>query len=369
MAPGRAAPVVVIGASAAGLAVAACLKSAGISADLLERSDRVGATWRGHYDRLHLHTSKGSSALPGLPFPADHPRYPSRDQVVAYLERYAAFHGLTPSFGETVLSVTRDEPGWSVQTDRRTLVARHVVVATGYTRVPWRPTWPGQDTFAGEILHSSAYSNGERWRGRRVLVVGFGNSGGEIAIDLVEHGASPTLAVRGAVNVLPRDLFGVPILAVASILRLLPPRLADQLGAPLLRLSVGDIANAGLRKLPYGAMEQIQRDARIPLLDVGTLALLRAGRIRAAPGVRAFTPGGVVFDGGEEQPFDAVVLATGYRACLGDIVPALGGEGVLPGGTEPLPGLHLCGFVLSTRGMLNEIGHEARAIAKQIAAT
>ena len=128
-------------------------------------------------------TNKGSSALPGLDFPADFPRYPSRAQVVSYLEQYAAHFGLKPSFDEAVTRVEPDADGWAVTTPKRRLVSKHVVLATGYTRVPLVPTWPGQDTFGGEVLHSSRYQNGAKWTGKAVLVVGFGNSGGEIAIE------------------------------------------------------------------------------------------------------------------------------------------------------------------------------------------
>jgi cation diffusion facilitator CzcD-associated flavoprotein CzcO len=362
---------IVVGAGPAGLAISACLKERGAQVQILERAPNVGSAWRGHYERLHLHTDKGNSALPGFPFPRDYPRYPARLQVVEYLENYAKHFGLAPSFDEPVTRVEPQGAQWSVTTAKRTLTSEHLVIATGYTRVPLVPAWPGQEAFKGEVLHSSRFQNGEKWRGKRVLVVGFGNSGGEIAIDLHEHGAQPTLAVRSAVNVIPRELMGLPILAVAALMRMFPPRVADAMSAPLLNLTIGDITKLGLRKQPYGPMEQIHRDGRIPLIDVGTVALLRSGGIKLARGLERFTAEGVTFEGGETKPFDAVVLATGYKPALEDFVPFAAelcdAHGFPKHSGTVKPGLHLCGFELSTRGMLKEIAIEARHLATAIA--
>ena len=140
----------ILGAGPAGLAVGACLQQAGSPFELLEQKDAVGSAWRGHYRRLHLHTVKGHSALPGLPFPKEYPTYPSRQQVVDYLEVYARKFGLAPKTGEVVTAVRRARrgQGYEVESNGRTLHARRVVVATGYNRVPERPSWPGE--IAGE---------------------------------------------------------------------------------------------------------------------------------------------------------------------------------------------------------------------------
>jgi indole-3-pyruvate monooxygenase len=364
--------VIVVGAGPAGLAVAGCLKQRGVTALLIEGSRQVGAAWRGHYDRLHLHTHRGGSALPGLRFPADCPRYPSREQVVAYLEGYARHFGLEPALGEPVSRVAREGEQWVVTTSKRQIATKHVVIATGNTRVPVQPGWPGLETFKGEVLHSSRYKNGAAWKDRRVLVVGIGNSGAEIAIDLHEHGAKPTIAVRSPVNVVPRELFGLPILMAGALFRPFPPKIADALNAPLMRLSIGDITKLGLRRQSYGVIEGIARHGRVPLIDVGTLALVRAGHVKIAPGVERFTATSAVFEGGASEPFDAVVLATGYRPALEDFLPSAADlcdeHGFPRADGEVSPGLHLCGFRPSVRGMLKEIGIEARRTARAIAA-
>ncbi len=366
--------VIVIGAGPAGLAVSACLTQRGIRPLLLERAEHVGNAWRNHYSRLHLHTHRRHSGLPLFPMPADFPRYPARDQVVGYLASYARHFGLLPKFGEWVVRLRAGASGWEVQTTNALHRAPHVVVATGYAREPIVPDWPGRAAFAGRVLHSSAYRNGAAFRGQRVLVVGFGNSGGEIAIDLTEQGATASLAVRGEVNVIPREILGVPILSIGIAQRLFPPAVADALSAPVLRAIFGDLASYGLRKAPYGPQVQIRRHKRIPLIDIGTMGLIREGRIAVRPGVASFTREGVTFADGREEPFDAVILATGYRPRVNEFLEgtdgALDASGAPLAGDEALriPGLHFCGFNVSANGMFRAISKEAPRIAATIAA-
>lgn len=361
----------IIGASAAGLATAACLKSRGRDAVILERDRHVGGAWRRHYDRLHLHTPKSGSALPGLPMPREWPRYPAREDVVKYLEDYAVHHGLEPIFEQAVRRLHREDDRWVATTGGRTWTAERVVVATGATHTPRRPTWPGLGEFPGDTLHSSEYRNGDAWADKDVLVVGFGNSACEIALDLHERGARPGLAVRSAVNIVPRDLWGIPILSVGIVMSLLPPALADIAGAPLVALAIGDVRKLGLRKLPYGPNVQIRAHKRIPLLDIGTVGLIRDGNCRVHPGLDRLDGDTVRFVDGTAQRYDAIVLATGYVPALGwidgvDTVLDEDGYPITSGIQSALPGLHFCGFTVSPSGMLREIGIEAHRIAAQL---
>lgn len=364
---------IVLGAGPAGLAVGACLGQAGVPCLILEQADEVAKAWRGHYERLHLHTDKGHSELPGFPFPRDYPRYPSRVQVIEYLEAYARHFGLEPRFGQRVVAARPADGAWEVRTQDTCYRAINLVVATGYNREPHRPTWPGQSSFAGPILHSSEYRNGKRFESQRVLVVGLGNSGGEIAIDLWEHGARPSLAVRGPVNVLPRELLGLPILAFGVLQGRLPPRVADALSAPVLRAVVGDLTRYGLRKSPHGPLTQIRREARIPLIDVGTIGLIKRGQVPVFPGVGHFTEDGVEFTDGRREGFDAVILATGYRPRVNEFLEGASracdesGTPLVSGQGGPVPGLYFCGFRVSPSGMLREIAREAQRIGEAIA--
>jgi indole-3-pyruvate monooxygenase len=366
------ATVVIVGASAAGLATAACLKRSGVDVILLEQSPSVGASWRGHYDRLHLHTPRMFSGLPHYPMPRSYPRYPSRDQVVAYLEEYAKSLDLQPRFNQRVVSVEQHASGWITRTPDAEYRSRFVVIATGYARQPNRPDFPGQSDFRGTVIHSKQYKTGAAYKGQSVLVVGFGNSGGEIAVDLAEQGAKPALSVRHAVNVVPRDILGIPVLAFSVYSPGRSPRLSDLLFAPVIRATVGDIRKLGLKKLPYGPQQQIARDKRIPLIDIGTLRHIREGRIAVYGGISRFTETGVVFEDGRELDLDAVVMATGYRPALHDFLPdaarvtnALGVPSV-SGGESALSGLYFCGFFVSPTGMLRAIARDAQSIAAAI---
>jgi hypothetical protein len=362
----------VVGAGPAGLAVAACLTRRSIPCVIVERSNAIGSSWRRHYERLHLHTDRRHSALPYVPFPAGTPRYPSREQVIAYLERYAQHFALSPRLNEEVRSIRRVDAAWTITSSSASYRSKHVVVATGYNRLPYMPAWPGQEHFGGRILHSSDYRNGESFRGQRVLVVGFGNSGGEIALDLHECGARVAVAVRGAVNIVPREILGLPILSIAIALSPLPARLSDALAAPLLRAIVGDITQLGLRKLPIGPITQIKTRARVPLVDVGTVKLIRDGSIEVLPGVRSMSEAAVTFADGATHPFDSIVVATGYRTGTDEFLeptdPASPArrEGVRDAAAGE-SGLHFCGFVVSPTGMLRDIGLEAMRIADKIA--
>jgi indole-3-pyruvate monooxygenase len=366
----------VIGASAAGLATAAELRKRGRPFEIVEAGDAVAGSWRRQYDRLHLHTPKRFSGLPGLAMPKAWPKYPARDQVVEYLESYQQHFALEPHFGEAVRRVERLDGGWETTTDKGVWRSDNVVVATGRARVPIRPSWPGMDQFHGDVLHSSEFRNGDPWKGRPVLVVGFGNSACEQALDLLERGAEVHLAVRSPVNVLPRDMFGVlPVLSLGIVMRHLPSGVADVLAGPMIRMTIGDVTKVGLRKLPYGPNTQIAHHNQVPLLDIGTMEQIKQGRIKIHGEIERFDADEVVFTDGTQLAVDAVVLATGYRAAVSDFL--VGWEAVCDssgtptrsGGPTALPGLYFCGMYVSPAGMLREIGLEATRVSKLIAPT
>lgn len=364
--------MLIVGAGPAGLATAACLRARGVDALVLEAEGTLGASWRRHYDRLHLHTVKEQSHLPGLAFPAEVPRYPSRDDVVAYLEAYAAKLGISPRTGERVTRVRAAGEALVVETERATYEARAVVMAAGFNRVPNGERLAGQEHFSGPILHAAQYRTGATFAGQRVLVVGAGNTGAEIALDLVEHGASPTLAARTPVNVVPRDFLGIPTQVTSIGLRKAPLRFADACARVVSWLSFGDLSRYGLARPPVGALSAIKLRRRIPVIDVGTIAAIKRGAITVKPAVAHLTDAGAAFVDGSACGADAVVLATGYRPALAELVDvpgALDAEGLPVSwkGAPLSPRLFFVGYRVVASGVLREIGREAAQVAEAIA--
>jgi cation diffusion facilitator CzcD-associated flavoprotein CzcO len=361
---------IIVGAGPAGLACAAAMRAAGLIATVLEKAGNVGSAWRRHYDRLHLHTHRGHSGLPGLPMPRSYPAYPSRAQVVAYLEGYAERFAIKPVFDTEVARLRRDGTRWRAHIASDSIAAPVVIVATGIAQAPHRPSWPGLQAYTGVILHSSEYRNPQPFAGKRVLVVGFGNSGGEIALDLADAGIDVVLAVRGPVQVLPRDLLGFPILSWAILYRRLPARLVDVMNAPILRLAVGDIEKLGLRRAAKGPRQMVDEDGRVPLIDIGTLARIKDGSIKIRGGIDRFTAEEVIFAGNVAEIFDAVILATGFRADLRRLIPDVDGvfdqygAPLVTGRPTAVPGLYFCGQITSPTGQLREIAIEAQRIAE-----
>ena len=365
---------IVIGAGPAGLAVGAVLRHANVPFVMLERAKRVGESWHHHYDRLHLHTPKSHSALPYRAYPHTYPRYPSRQQFVEYLDDYARTFELEPEFGREARRIARGAGGaWDVAMNAGDYRARRVVVATGFNRVPNVPRWPGQETFPGRTIHSREYTNAEVFRGSRVLVVGFGNSGAEIALDLAESGVRCAVAVRGKVNVIPRELLGVPIIMFALALRPLPTRVADRMTALTRRLAVGSLSDYGLVQRDDGPFTEVAKARQIPMIDVGTLARIRRGDIAVRKGVESFDGSEVRFADGTRERFDAVVLATGFTTGLSAMLPEHAsvldshGRSLACGRETEAAGLYFCGYDLSSTGMLRQIGIEALAIGRDIA--
>jgi cation diffusion facilitator CzcD-associated flavoprotein CzcO len=358
---------IIIGAGPAGLACAATMRAAGLAVTVLEKSDSVGAVWRRHYERLHLHTDRKHSGLPGMPMPRAYPVYPSRAQVVDYLESYAARFQIDPVFDTEVMSIRRDGALWLAETSRGSFSAPVVVVATGIAHAPYRPSWPGAETFRGLIVHSSNYRNPDAFKGKRTLVVGFGNSGGEIALDLAEAKVDVDIAVRSPVQIIPRDLLGRPILSWVIVYSFLPARLVDFINAPVLRFVLGNFEKLGLRRAAKGPRQMVEEDGRVPLIDVGTLAKIRDGSIGVRGGIDRVTADGVVFADGKQEAFDAVILATGFRPDLRRLLPGLDvfdAQGMpRVTGKPSAPGLYFCGQITVPTGQLREISIEAEQIA------
>ncbi|MEV5601420.1 NAD(P)/FAD-dependent oxidoreductase [Streptomyces sp. NPDC052299] len=370
-------PVYVIGGGPGGLAAAAALRARGVRAVVLEKSGAVGASWRGHYDRLHLHTTRRWSALPGLPMPRKFGRWVARDNVVRYLEKYAEHHELEVITGVEVSRVDRaaDGTGWRLSASGgRELTGRAVVVATGFNHTPRLPDWPGRETFTGELLHASDYRSPAPYAGKDVLVVGVGNTGAEIAVDLVEGGAARVrLAVRTVPHIVRRSTAGWPAQATGILVRRLPVALVDRAGRLMARAAVPDLSEHGLPRPDTGLYSRVKEGA-IPVQDVGLIDAVKRGRVEPVAAVESFDRDAVVLADGTRVTPEAVIAATGYHRAL---EPLVGHLGVLDARGRPLvhgprtpkqaPGLYFTGFTNPISGMLRELARDAERIAKRMA--
>ena len=241
---------VIVGAGSAGLGVACELQRRGIAPVVLERGD-VGQSWRQRYDRLRLNTSALLARVPGTPFPRGYGQFPTRDEIVAYLEAVADPVRDAIRTGVTAQSVDRTDAGWIVETSSGPVPARTVVIATGRDHTPVLPDWPGRDGFTGELLHTADYRNATPFTGMSVVVVGAGNSGAEIALDLAEGGAGRVmLSIRTPPHIVRRAIAGIPNDLFAIAMRPLPVRAADAIGEIVRRSRSATCARGGLRRLP-----------------------------------------------------------------------------------------------------------------------
>ncbi len=370
----REAHVAVVGAGAAGLSTAAALAKLGHEAVVLEQDDRIGAVWARRYERLRLHTVRRFSGLAHRPLPRDYPRYVPRDLYARYLEDYARHFGLAVQLSERVERVRVENaagpPSWRIETTDAVWRAPVVVLATGHFNRPVLPAWPGRDRFRGRLLHSAEYTTGRDFAGERVLVVGLGNTGAEIATDLRESGAAHVaVAVRTPPPITRRDLAGVPVQLFGLALSRFPAALVDGAGAVLRRIGTGDLRAHGLAPAAWGPFAA----RKPPVIDVGFLNELKGGRVAVRPALAELTETGVVFGDGSEERFDAVVAATGFDTGLAGLVDAPGvldahGSPRFPAGEPtPHPGLYFVGFRDTVRGHLFEANRDSRRLARTIA--
>ncbi len=364
--------ILVIGAGPAGLAASACLRREGLEHVVVERADHIGSAWRRHYDRLHLHTTKTYSALPMTPWPRAMPRYPSREQVLQYLQSYAAEHHIAPRLGVEVHSVKRNGDCFAVDTSAGWMTPRFVIMATGYNDVPNLPSVPGLDSFNGTAIHAGVYKNAAPYKGKRTLVVGCGNSGAEIALDLAEHGVDVAMVVRGPVHVVPRDMLGRPTQHTNVLLSHLPLGLRDAIALAAVGMVVGDLSRWGILRPKVGPNRMIEETGRIPMLDIGTIAMVKQGKIRVLPAVQEILPGSVRFVGGAVHTFESIIFATGYKPALGNVIA--GFEAIADARGRPhrfgeetgIAGLYFIGFKNPPTGALREIALEAPRVARSI---
>ncbi|KAK1260093.1 putative indole-3-pyruvate monooxygenase YUCCA4 [Acorus gramineus] len=350
---------IIVGAGPSGLAVAASLSESGVPSLVLERSDCVASLWQHRtYDRLKLHLPRQFCELPMMGFPESFPKYPSKLQFIQYMESYASRFGIRPLFRCAVSEARYDEGlgGWRVAVEGEgevAYVSRWLVVATGENSEAAVPELQGLERFCGgSVLHTSDYKTGANFDAKKVMVVGCGNSGMEV-------------------HVLPREIFGMSTFGVAmALLKWLPLKAVDKFLLAMAQLILGDTNRHGLRRPKTGPLELKNSTGKTPVLDVGTLAQIKSGKIKVVEGVKEITKRGAKFVDGKEEDFDAIILATGYKS---NVPSWLKGselftkEGMpktqFPNGWKGEKGLYSVGF--TRRGLLGTCS-DALNIAKDI---
>ncbi|KAI3687745.1 hypothetical protein L1987_81447 [Smallanthus sonchifolius] len=311
---------IIVGGGPSGIAVAACLKQQhGIPSLVLERNDCIASLWQQKaYDCVKLHLPKQVCELPMLGYPKSYPKYPTKNHFIAYITTYADHFGIKPLFNQKVESAWFElERGvWRVKTQDTGYESRWLVVATGENAEALVPEIPGSEMFEGALVHASEYKNGYEFRKKKVVVVGCGNSGMEISLDLSNHHAIPFIVVRNSVHIVPREMFGLSTFGVAmTLLKLLPIKLVDKLILSITNYILGDTEKFGLRRPKTGPMELKMTTGRSPVVDVGALYKIKTGNIKVVEqGVREITKNGVMFMDGQELECDCIVLATGYKS-------------------------------------------------------
>lgn len=305
----------VIGAGAAGLAALKTLTDAGVAADCFEKTDSVGGHWRHDYDALHLITPKSSSFFDGFPMPESFPMYPSRDQVAAYMRSYAEHFSLNAMIRFNT-AVERIEPlgerganGWRVTlADGTVHEYAGVVVANGHL---WDPSIPavGQG-YTGHSIHSGSYRNTADIEGR-VLVVGFGNSGCDLAVDAAQSRLDVTIAMRCGQVFQPKTFYGLPR-AEVPFLNALPPEMQNMAASMLIHTVLGTHENYPGMPAP----ETYDLEKQPPVVNSLLLYWIQHGRIKVAPGLRAIEGKRVTFTDGTESEYDTILWATGFKTAL-----------------------------------------------------
>lgn len=307
------AAVCIIGAGPAGLSIARALKLRGIAYEQFERHSDVGGLWdlanpgSPMYQSAHFISSRNTSGFFDFPMPSNYPDYPSNRQILAYTRSFARTFGLYDAirFNTGVEHVDQDGDRWRVQLPGgETRQYQAVICATGVNWSPRLPRHPG--AFNGEIRHSVSYKTPDEFRGKRVLVIGAGNSGADIACDAAAHADAAFISVRRGYHFIPKHIFGVPADEFGEKGPQLPMWLERPLFGALLKMLVGNVTRWGLPKADHKLFESH------PLLNTQLLHYLQHGDIRAKGDVAGFDGDEVVFKDGSRERIDLVLYATGY---------------------------------------------------------
>ncbi|WP_299601197.1 NAD(P)/FAD-dependent oxidoreductase [uncultured Aquimarina sp.] len=363
----------IIGAGPSGLAVAGRFRKQNIPFEIIEQTDKIAWSWHNHYDRLLLHTVKELSHLPYLEFPVDYPRYVPKTKLAAYYEKYAEHFDIRPCFNTTANSVKKEEDYWGVDTNNGSYKAHNVIIATGINRTPFIPIWENQSDFLGAIMHSRNYKNALPFKGKKVLVVGMGNTGAELALDLSEHDIDVSISVRSPLLIVPRDINGRPVQITAKKLEKLPFGLGRWIGKQVRKIVIGDLSKHGISISKKDPIDHLKQTGKTPVIDLGTVRQIKSGKIKVVGDINSFYEKGVKLRDGTKISVDVVILATGYRAKVEQFIENT--DGLLDSygvpknviGTGIHQGLYFVGFDnYKLGGILGTIVNDSKIIADDI---
>lgn len=311
----------IVGGGPCGLLAARAFTLAGVPYDQFERNGDVGGIWdiespgSSMYDSAHFISSKYTSAFFGLPMPESYPDYPDHRQILAYVREFARRFGLRDkiTFGVEVLKATplgeQAQDGWKVElSNGETRTYKGVVVANGVTWHPSLPDYPGLELFKGEARHAVTYRRPQEFAGKRVLIVGAGNSGVDIACDAARHADKAFISLRRGYHFVPKHMFGVPtdVFLGGGVH---PPKGVVIPDDPdkMLGAMVGDLTRYGLKAPDHKAMQSH------PIMNTQILHYLAHGDLTAKEDIVSFTETGAIFKDGSTLDFDMVLFATGYN--------------------------------------------------------
>ncbi|MFN8308701.1 MAG: NAD(P)-binding domain-containing protein [Chitinophagales bacterium] len=316
--------IAIIGAGSSGIAAAKNLMQRGFqNITLLEQSDRLGGNWiyseevkhASVYETTHIITSKRHSAYLDFPMPESYPDYPSHWLMAEYFEAYANHFHIKEKirFNTTVTHVNRMADGrWEItsvkndETSRTTYDA--LIVSSGHHWNPRFPTYAGK--FEGEFLHSHAFKNNRPFAGKKVLIVGAGNSGCDAAVEVCRVAKSTAISMRRGYHFIPKFVFGEPADVIANRFQWVPDALLDLVYRIVLRLENGDITRFGLQK-PDHRVRQSH-----PVSNSELLYYVRHGKISPKVDIDHFEGKTVYFKDGSNEAFDVIIAATGFKITL-----------------------------------------------------
>ncbi|CAL4986322.1 unnamed protein product [Urochloa decumbens] len=311
--------VLIVGAGPAGLAAAACLTQINIPYVIVEREDCSASLWQNcAYDRLKLHLAKEFCELPHMSYPADAPTYIPKDQFVKYLVNYIECFNIRPKYQTVIESCSYDEGRkcWSSNARDMTTsmviryTSRFLVVASGENSAANIPIIPGLHEFVGEVIHSSRYKSGASYSGKNVLTVGGGNSGMEIAYDLASHGANTSIVIHSPVHVVTKEIIRLGM----TLAQHKPLDVVDDLLVTLSNFLFGDLSRHGIVRPKVGPLLLKDKTGQSPVIDVGTITLIKNGTIKVHGDISKIKNNVVEFEDKKEITFDVIVFATGYKS-------------------------------------------------------